>query len=77
MCSAHDTSLQEALEIGRSLEAHLPSDISVVTVEAERVYDFSTDLTPPVHAAIPQAVGIILDLLIESSIDNASVTRKK
>jgi hydrogenase maturation protease len=73
MCSAHDTSLQEALEIGRSLDAHLPSNISVVTVEAERVYDFSTDLTPPMLAAIPQAIGIILHLLIESSIEKASV----
>lgn len=64
MSSAHDTSLQDALEIGFSLGAHLPKDISVVAVEAQKVYEFSNDLTPPVAAAVPEAVDIILDLLI-------------
>jgi hydrogenase maturation protease len=63
--SAHDTSLQNALEIGRSLGAHLPKDIWVVTVESQKVYEFSDDLTPPVAAAIPEAVGLIQKLLIE------------
>lgn len=72
--SAHDTSLQNALEIGNSLGAHLPKDISVVTVEARKVYEFSNTLTPPVAAAIPEAIGIILDLLIES---NPRITPKE
>lgn len=63
--SAHDTSLQIALEIGRSLEAHLPAEIHVVTVEAQKVYEFSSDLTPPVAAAIPEAMDIIHGLLIQ------------
>lgn len=66
MSSPHDTSLMEALQMGRSLGAHLPKDISVVTIEAQKVFDFSEELTPLVEAAVPKALGIILDLLLES-----------
>jgi len=61
--SAHDTSLQNAIEMGRSLGAHLPEDIMVVGIATQRIYDFSEELSPPVVAAIPQAVRIVLDLL--------------
>jgi hydrogenase maturation protease len=66
LSSAHDTSLQDALQMGHALGAHLPEDISIVTVEAEKVYDFSENLTPPVANAIPEAVGMIRRLLLES-----------
>ncbi len=69
MTSAHDTSLQNALEVGRSLGAHLPKDISVVTIEARKVYDFSEELSQPVANAVPEAVRIIMNLLIESKSD--------
>ena len=71
MSSAHDTSLMDALKLGRSLGAHLPEDISVVTVESQKVYDFSEDMTPAVAAAVPQALKIIQNLLIESNPENA------
>jgi len=64
--SAHDTSLHDALCIGRELSAHLPADITVVTVESQKVYDFSETLTPAVAAAIPEAISIIKYLLLES-----------
>ncbi len=66
LSSAHDATLSDALEMGRSLGAHLPNEIDFVTVEAQKVYEFSDELTPAVAAAIPQAVGIIMDLLLES-----------
>ncbi len=66
MSSAHDMSLQDALKIGRSLNAHLPQKIAVVTVEAEKVYEFSDQLTDPVAKAIPKAVTPIMHLLLES-----------
>jgi hydrogenase maturation protease len=72
LSSAHDTSLVDALQMGRSLGAHLPEDISVVTVESQKVYEFSEDMTPAVAAAVPQALKIIQDLLIESSSENVS-----
>jgi hydrogenase maturation protease len=66
MSSAHDTSLQDALQIGRDLEVHLPDDITVVTIESQKVYDFSEILSPPVAKAIPKALKIIKQILIES-----------
>ena len=66
MSSAHDTSLQDALHIGRDLGAYLPDDITVVTVESQKVYDFSETLTQPVANAVPQALIIIKHLLLES-----------
>ena len=71
MSSAHDTSLLNALHMGQSLGAHLPEDISVVTIESQNVYEFSERLTPAVAAAIPEAIRIILDLLIESNPEKA------
>lgn len=65
MGSAHDTTLQNALEIGRSLGAHLPTEISVVAIEAQKVFEFSSDLSPAVAAAIPEAMEIIHVLLIQ------------
>ncbi len=72
MSSAHDTSIVDALKLGRSLGAHLPESISVVTVESQKVYDFSEDMTPSVAAALPLALKIIQDLLIESNPENTS-----
>jgi hydrogenase maturation protease len=69
MSSAHDTTLQNALRIGRELGIQLPKDIAVVTVESQKVYEFSEELTPSVAAAIPKAIKIIQDLLIESNQD--------
>jgi hydrogenase maturation protease len=71
MSSAHDTSLVEALQLGRSLGAHLPVDISIVAIESQKVYDFSEDMTPAVAAAIPLGLKFIQDLLIESNPENA------
>ena len=64
--SAHDTTLPEALEMGRTLGAQLPEEISIVTIESHKVYEFSDELTPEVAAAVPRAERIILDLLLES-----------
>jgi hydrogenase maturation protease len=63
--AAHDTSLRNALSIGRSMNIPLPEDkdVMVVAIEAEAVYDFSEQLTPPVEAAVPLAVEAVLNLL--------------
>ena len=61
--SAHDASLQTALEIGRQAGAHLPRDVVVIAVEADQVYEFSESLTPAVETAVPTAVQAVLDEL--------------
>ncbi|MBE3066703.1 MAG: hydrogenase maturation protease [Chloroflexi bacterium] len=63
--SAHDTSLHNALNVGRSVDIPLPrdEDVLIVAIEAENVYDFSETLSPPVEAAVPLAVGAVLQLI--------------
>jgi Ni,Fe-hydrogenase maturation factor len=45
--------------------AHLPVDVTVVAVESPPSYVFSEELSPPVAAAVPQAVDLVIDLLNE------------
>jgi len=63
--AAHDTSLQNALRVGRTMGAHLPNEILVVGIEAQSVYDFSEILSPPVAEAVPVAARLVLELLEE------------
>lgn len=61
--AVHDTSLQTALHLGRMMGAKLPNEVMVVAIEADRVYDFSEELTEPVKKAIPEATRAVLALL--------------
>ncbi len=63
--AVHDTSLRNALNVGRSMDIPLPrdEDVLIVAIEAENVYDFSETLSPPVEAAVPQAVEAVLQLI--------------
>lgn len=63
--SAHDTSLRNALNVGRSMSIDLPEDenVFIVAIEAENVYDFSQELSPAVNDAVSIAVKAVLELL--------------
>ena len=61
--SAHDTSLINALKTAESIGADIPKRVDIVAVEAQNVYDFSEELSPPVAAAVSEAVQAVLDLL--------------
>jgi hydrogenase maturation protease len=61
--SAHDTTLQNAIEVGRSMGAQLPQEIIVVAVEAQFIYDFSEQLSAPIAASLPEAVETVMELL--------------
>ena len=61
--STHDTSLQTAIELGKSMGAHLPADVEIVGIATGRIYDFSEELSAPVADAVPFAAHIVLDLL--------------
>ena len=65
--STHDTSLQNAIELGKSMGAHLPDDIIVVGIATKHVYDFSENLSPPIADAVPQAANIVLNLLKQTA----------
>lgn len=61
--AAHDTSLQTALNLGRMMGAELPEQVIIVAIEADRVYDFSEELTGSVEKAIPVATRTVLALV--------------
>ena len=61
--SAHDTSLQNALKLGKAMGASLPEEVTVVGIVTNQVYDFSEELSPAVANAVHRAVKIVTDLL--------------
>ena len=66
--SAHDTSLQHAMKLGRELGANLPEDVTVVGISIKHIQDFSEELSPPVAEAVPKAAQIVVDLLAQKII---------
>lgn len=65
--AVHDTSLRNALNIGRSMNISLPEDenIHVVAIEANVVQEFSETLSKPVSAAIQAAVDAVIHILTQ------------
>lgn len=63
--SSHDTSLQTAIELGKSMGASLPEDVTVVGIATMRVHDFGEELSPPVAEAVPLAAKFVLDMIGE------------
>lgn len=63
LCSSHDTTLHNALEVGRKMGAVIPHHIQIVSIEAQQVFDFSESLSPQVEAAIPLAAQQVIDHL--------------
>jgi hydrogenase maturation protease len=63
--AVHDTSLRNALNVGRSMNIPLPrdEDVHIIAIEAENVYDFSETLSPAVETAVPHAVEVVLQLI--------------
>ena len=61
--SAHDTSLQNALKLGRAMGARLPDDVTIIGIATNRVYDFGEELSTSVAEAIPKAMKIVIGLL--------------
>lgn len=56
----HDTNLLTALELGRTLGMHLPTQIKIWGIEAGDVTSFGEELTAEVERAVPVAVNAIL-----------------
>lgn len=67
--SSHDVDLLTALQVGRQLGAHLPSNesIEVVAIGVKDVLTFGEEPTPNVAMAIPLAVRTVQVLLQASS----------
>jgi hydrogenase maturation protease len=63
MTGAHDTSLQNALKLGKAIGADLPEHVTVVGIGAQLVHEFGEELSSQVAQAIPRAVQIVMHLL--------------
>lgn len=74
--SAHDTSLLNALRVGRLMGAELPECVHVVGIEASSLYEFSETLTPKAAAAVPLAVQTVIELLTASHRQGRRAGRK-
>jgi hydrogenase maturation protease len=61
--STHDTSLQNALKLGKAMGADLPVQVDIVGIATDHVYDFGEELSLPVSQAVSRATQIVIDLL--------------
>ncbi|MEP7378353.1 MAG: hydrogenase maturation protease [Chloroflexota bacterium] len=61
--SAHDATLNAALDVAVRLGAPLPDEIRVVTVSARRVLEFDEHMTRPVADAVSRAADEVMALL--------------
>ena len=66
--SAHDASLKDAIEFGKSLGEYLPETIKIVTVGIEAKFEFSEKLSNEVAQSIPIVVDLAIRWLKEEDI---------
>jgi hydrogenase maturation protease len=65
--SPHDTDLPTALKIGATMKLRIPGKIDIVAVEIPPVYEFSQELSAEVAEAVPEAAGMVRDILSDAS----------
>lgn len=65
IASAHDTSLQNAIRLGKEMGAHLPDEVIVIGIAIQRIHDFGEELSPPVQETVLPAAHIALNYLKE------------
>ncbi len=70
---AHDTSIENALQVSYSLQTRIPEVISVASIEAQKVAELTNNQIPAVATIIRGAKKIILDLLIEYYSENPPI----
>lgn len=68
--SAHDASLQDALQAGRRLGVALPERVDIVAVEISAAYEFSEQLSEPVAAAVAAAERMVWNILSQEACDD-------
>lgn len=66
--NTHDTSLQNAIELGRSMGAPLPNEVDIVGIATHRIYDFGEELSPPVAEAVSFAARVVIDLVKQTTV---------
>jgi hydrogenase maturation protease len=64
--STHDTSLQNALQLGREMGAKLPREVIVIGIAIQRISEFSEEISPLVAETVLPAAHIALNYLKET-----------
>jgi hydrogenase maturation protease len=64
--SPHYVSVPQAIEIGRRLGLHVPSEIRIVAVEAKDLYTMGEDLSPEMRNRLPAIIRKVKRVLRES-----------
>ncbi len=68
LTSAHDMTLQTALQLGRSIGADLPAVINIIGIEADIQYVFSDNLSEPLRNAFPEVVKTVMTLIQQNEV---------
>lgn len=64
--SGHDTSLQNAIQLGRELGAYLPVDVLIIGIAIHRIREFGETLSSPVAETVLPAAHIAMNFLKEN-----------
>ena len=63
--SAYDTSLQNAIHLGREMGAYLPVEVVVIGVAIQHITEFGEELSPSVAETVLPTAHIALNLIKE------------
>jgi hydrogenase maturation protease len=72
LTTSHQISLPTALELGRQMGYHMPDNVDILGVEAQDLETLSEELTPPVRAALPDALRFVRDWIARNSEEESS-----
>ena len=61
--SVHDTSLANAIQMGKKMGLILPKEVWIVAMEAENTHTFSEKLSPEIERMVPKAAALVVSLL--------------
>jgi hydrogenase maturation protease len=72
LTTSHQISLPTALELGKRLGYTMPERIDILAVEAQDLETLSEELTPPVRAAIGNALRLVREWIAQNSEEETS-----
>jgi hydrogenase maturation protease len=72
LTTSHQISLPTALELGKRLGCTMPEHIDILAVEAQDLETLSEELTPPVRAALPEALRFVREWIARNSEEETS-----
>ena len=72
LTTSHQISLPTALELGRRLDYAMPEHIDILAVEAQDLETLSEELSPPVRAALPEALRFVREWIARNREEETS-----